>query len=98
MKNSLYNRYLQVQPTAKFDNVKKMIRELETGNLNFSKHSLTNAKTENLKSKIQRFVSSNFGDKDKDFFLFTHVVQIPKVPQKQHFINCVSAYKDRTIL
>ncbi|MDR0725731.1 MAG: transposase [Prevotellaceae bacterium] len=47
-----------------------MIRKHETDILNFFKHGLTNAKAENLNGKIQRFVSSNFGLKDKDFFLY----------------------------
>jgi hypothetical protein len=34
---------------------------------------LTNAKAENLNGKLQRFLSANYGLKDKDFFLYRTV-------------------------
>jgi hypothetical protein len=47
-----------------------MIRKYETGIINFFRNGLTNAKAENLNGKMQRFVSNNYGIKDKDFFLY----------------------------
>jgi hypothetical protein len=38
--------------------------------INFFKNGQTNAKAERLNGKIQRFVSANYGIKDKDFFLY----------------------------
>jgi hypothetical protein len=47
-----------------------MMRKHEIQIIIFFKHGLTNAKAENLNGKIQRFVSNNYGIKDKDFFLY----------------------------
>jgi transposase len=47
-----------------------MLRKHEDEIMNFFKHGRTNAKAERLNGKIQRFISNNFGLKDKDFFLF----------------------------
>jgi hypothetical protein len=44
---------------------------------------LTNAKAENLNGKIQRFVSSNFGVKDKDFFSVSNCRVFFIAPQKK---------------
>ncbi|MDR1180641.1 MAG: transposase [Bacteroidales bacterium] len=48
----------------------KMLRKHEDEILNFFKHGRTNVKAERLNGKIQRFISNNFGLKDKVFFLF----------------------------
>ena len=47
-----------------------MIQKHETQIIHFFKQGLTNAKAENMNGKIQRFVSNNYGIKDKDFFLY----------------------------
>jgi transposase len=67
IKSGLYQWYGQAMQIAEFGGVIKMIRKHETGIINFFKHGLTNAKAENLNGKIQRFVSNNYGIKDKDF-------------------------------
>jgi transposase len=62
--------YGKAKQITEFEGVIKMIRKHETGIVNFFRHGLTNAKAENLNGKIQRFVSNNYGIKDKDFFLY----------------------------
>ena len=47
-----------------------MIQKHETQIIHFFKQDLTNAKAENMNGKIQRFVSNNYGIKDKDFFRY----------------------------
>jgi len=47
-----------------------MIRKHEDQVINFFHHGLTNAKAERLNGKIQRFISNNYGIKDKDFSLY----------------------------
>ena len=47
-----------------------MIRKHETQIINFFQNGITNAKAERINGKIQRFVSGNYGIKDKDFFLY----------------------------
>jgi transposase len=47
-----------------------MIKKHEYEILNFFCCGHTNAKAERLNGKIQRFVSNNYGMKDKDFFLY----------------------------
>jgi len=68
--NDLHNWYKNAMQIEEFESVIKMIRKHETGIVNFFKHGLTNAKAENLNGKMQRFVSNNYGIKDKDFFLY----------------------------
>jgi hypothetical protein len=46
----------------------KMVPEPEI--LNYFRRGLTNAKAENLNGKLQRFISANYGLKNKDFFLY----------------------------
>jgi len=66
----LYNWHKEAMQITEFESVVKMIRKHETEIINFFRHGLTNAKAERLNGKIQRFVSNNYGVKDKDFFLF----------------------------
>jgi transposase len=70
IKESLYLWYSQAMQMPEFNSVVKMIRKHETQIINFFHHGLTNAKAENLNGKMQRFVSGNYGIKDKDFFLY----------------------------
>jgi transposase len=60
----------QAVEIAEFKGVVKMIRKHETKIVNFFKNGSTNAKAERLNGKIERFVSGNYGVKDKDFFLY----------------------------
>ena len=66
----LYQWYDQARQIKEFVNVIKMIRKHEDEIINFFKHGITNAKAERLNGKIQRFVSNNYGIKDKDFILY----------------------------
>jgi transposase len=66
----LYLWYEQAKQVKEFESVIKMIRKHEDEIINFFKHGMTNAKAERLNGKIQRFVSNNYGIKDKDFCLY----------------------------
>jgi transposase len=70
IKNNLYKWYEQAIKVDEFKSVIKMIRKHEDEILNFFKHGMTSAKAERLNGKIERFVSSNYGIKNKDFFLY----------------------------
>ena len=48
----------------------KMFENHRDDILRYFQKGLTNAKAENLNSKIQRFVTSNYGTRDKHFFFF----------------------------
>jgi transposase len=67
---SLHNWYREAILIPEFESVIKMLRKHEAEIINFFRSGLTNAKAERLNGKIQRFVSSNYGLKDKDFFLY----------------------------
>jgi len=67
---NLYLWYEQARQLKAFESVIKMIRKHEDEIINFFRNGMTNAKAERLNGKIQRFISSNYGIKDKDFFLY----------------------------
>jgi transposase len=67
---SLYQWYEQARQLKEFESVIKMIRKHEDEIINFFHNGMTNAKAERLNGKIQRFVSNNYGIKDKDFILY----------------------------
>jgi transposase len=67
---NLYDWYKEAMQISEFESVVKMLRKHETEIINFFQQGLTNAKAERLNGKIQRFVSNNYGIKDKDFFLY----------------------------
>jgi transposase len=67
---SLYQWYEQARKLKEFESVIKMIRKHEEEIINFFQFGMTNAKAERLNGKIQRFVSNNYGIKDKDFSLY----------------------------
>ena len=68
--HKLHQWYSEALILTEFGGVVKMIRKHETQIVNFFKDGLTNAKAERLNGKIERFVSGNYGIKDKDFFLW----------------------------
>ena len=68
--NSLYQWYEKARKLKEFESVIKMVRKHEDEIINFFQHGMTNAKAERLNGKIQRFLSGNYGIKDKDFFLY----------------------------
>jgi transposase len=53
-----------------FFSVAKMIRKHENEIINYLLNGHANANAERLNGKIQRFVSANYGTKDKDFALY----------------------------
>jgi len=53
-----------------FKSVVKMIRKHENEIINFFECKQTNAKAERLNGKINRFISNNYGIKDKDFAMY----------------------------
>ncbi|GHV62135.1 hypothetical protein FACS1894195_3710 [Bacteroidia bacterium] len=63
-----YNLYLDKK--EELQGVVKMIDKHETEIINFFDRGHTNAKAERLNGKIQRFVTNNYGMKDKDFALY----------------------------
>ena len=67
---SLYQWYEQAMQVEEFESVVKMIRKHEDEIMNFFKNGMTNAGAENLNGKIQRFVTNNYGIKNKDFTLY----------------------------
>lgn len=67
---SLYQWYQQAVKIKEFESAVKMIRKHEDEIINFFQHGITNAKAERINGKIQRFVSNNYGIKDKDFSLY----------------------------
>jgi len=72
IKDDLDKWYNTVKNTGikEFVSVVKMIRKHEYEILNFFYCGHTNAKAERLNGKIQRFVSANYGIRDKDFFMY----------------------------
>jgi transposase len=66
----LHEWYEQANKIKEFQSVIKMIRKHEKEIINFFKNGLTNAKAERLNGKIQRFVSNNYGIKNKDFSIY----------------------------
>ena len=68
--HKLHQWYSEALILTEFGGVVKMIRKHETQIVNFFKDGLTNARAERLNGKIERFVSGNYGIKDKDFFLW----------------------------
>jgi len=68
--NSLYYWYKQARQVKEFESVIKMIHKHEDKIVNFFTHGMTNAKAERLNGKINRFVSNNYGIKNKDFALY----------------------------
>jgi transposase len=53
-----------------YESVVKMIYKHQTQIINFFKNGLTNANAERLNGKIERFVSNNYGIKNKNFSLY----------------------------
>jgi len=64
-----YDQVDQAKITA-FNGVRKMIEKHQDDIINYFKEGQTNAKAENMNSKIQRFLFNNFGIKDRDFFFY----------------------------
>jgi len=72
IRNSLWEWYdkVKVSEIEDFNPVMKMLQKHEDLILNYFQHGHTNASAERLNGKIQRFVSANYGTRDKDFALY----------------------------
>jgi transposase len=72
VKNKLWQWYFEVKESEieEFIQSVKMIRKHEDEILNYFLFGHTNANAERLNGKIQRFVSANYGTRDKDFALY----------------------------
>lgn len=70
IKNNLYKWYEQANKVEDFMQVIKMIRKHEDEIINYFNKGMTSAKAERLNGKIERFVSNNYGIKNKDFLLY----------------------------
>ncbi|MDO9152530.1 MAG: transposase [Paludibacter sp.] len=70
--HELHEWYLEVKQSEfdEFKSVVKMIRKHQNEIINFFECKQTNAKAERLNGKINRFLSNNYGIKDKDFALY----------------------------
>ena len=68
----LHDWYFRVKQSElnEFKSVIKMIRKHENEIVNFFTCQQTNAKAERLNGKINRFISNNYGIRDKDFALY----------------------------
>jgi len=61
---------VKVSEIEDFTPVIKMIKKHEALILNYFLSGHTNANAERLNGKVQRFVSANYGTRDKDFTLY----------------------------
>jgi len=69
IRNKLWKWYYEVQSSEieAFTPVIKRLRKHEDEIINFFRRGHTSAGAERLNGKIQRFVSANYGTRDKDF-------------------------------
>jgi transposase len=68
--SNLHQWYHWAREVKEFESVIKMIRKHEDEIINFFRHGMSNARAERLNGKIQRFVSNNYGIKNKDFAIY----------------------------
>ena len=68
--DELHAWYQQAGEVKEFKTVIKMIEKHQEEIINFFTHGMSNARAERLNGKIKRFVSNNYGVKDKDFILY----------------------------
>jgi transposase len=61
---------LEKSKLKEFKIIKKMFEKHEDDINRFFENGASNAKAENLNARIQRFLTNNFGAKDRDFFFF----------------------------
>ena len=66
----LWHQAVENSKLGELKPVIRMIEKHEQEIINFFSYGHTNAKAERLNGKIQRFVSDNYGIKDKDFALY----------------------------
>lgn len=68
----LHQWYSQVDSTAsdELKNFKEMVKDHQGKIIPYFKEGKTNAQAENLNKRIQSFIQSNYGVRDKEFFLW----------------------------
>jgi transposase len=68
----LLNWYEEVNAKAsdEIKNFKEIIEDHQAKIIPYFKEGKTNAQAENLNKRIQSFIQSNYGVRDKDFFLW----------------------------
>lgn len=67
---NLYKWYEQASGLKEFNSVIKMIQKHEDEIMNFFKLGMSNARAERVNGKIERFVSNNYGIRNKDFCMY----------------------------
>jgi transposase len=72
IERGLFNWYdkVEISKIQPFNSVVKMIEKHETEIIAYFSTKITSAKAERLNGKIERFLSNNYGTKNKDFFLY----------------------------
>lgn len=72
IEKGLFNWYDKVESSkiTTFKSVVKMIEKHEKEIIAYFKTKITSAKAERLNGKIERFLSNNYGAKNKNFFLY----------------------------
>jgi transposase len=64
-----YNKAEQSK-IPEIENLVKLISAHEEKIMNYFLRGRTNAKAEKMNSKMQRFITANYGIRDKDFFMY----------------------------
>ena len=72
IEKGLFNWYdkVDISKIKSFESVVKMIEKHEKEIIAYFKTKITSAKAERLNGKIERFLSNNYGAKNKNFFLY----------------------------
>lgn len=72
IEKKLFEWYEKVEKSMikEFKSVVKMIEKHEEKIINYFESGLTNAKAERMNGKIQKFISNNYGFRDKDFGIY----------------------------
>jgi transposase len=83
MRKSLNQWYLEVEKEAvmEMENFKSLVERNEGIILNYFVQGDTNAKAEAINSRIQRFIMTNQGTRDREFFYFRLAKHFTSAPQ-----------------
>lgn len=65
-----WHEHVEDDPVPEMENLSALVQRHEKKIRNYLIDGHTNAKAENMNSKIQRFITANYGTRDHDFFLF----------------------------
>jgi transposase len=85
MRKSLQQWYGKVEKEGvmEMENFKSMVERNEGIIINYFVNGDTNAKAENINSKIQRFIMMNQGIRDTEFFYFRLAKLFSSAPQNK---------------